>query len=231
MPAWKKNNNLVASTTAFLKNQFDKDLPTVIVDVRPADVAVKEHAKGAINIPLAELDKFKDKFPKDKSAPIVIYCASTEAMQKAFSIIRPWGYNNVSYLEGGWEAYKKAGLPVASNALVKEINYVPKLLPGEISVDEFRKIAQSTPADKLILDVRDEEEAAEGMIKGAKNIPTQDIKQRLAEIPKGKEIIVHCSTGVRAEIAYNILKEAGIKVRYLNANVHIDKSGKFDVSK
>ena len=54
-------------------------------------------------------------------------------------------------------------------------------------------------------------------IVGAKNIATQDVVKRLSEIPKDKEVIIHCTTGVRAELEYLTLKDAGYKVRLLNA--------------
>lgn len=231
MPEWKKQGNLVASTKTNLKELIDKDIPHVLIDVRPTDVASKEHIKGAVNIPLNELEKAKDKFPAQKNAPIIIYCNTEKLSQDAFKIVRKWGYVNTSYLDGGIEGWKKAGNPVLSGQLQSNIVYVPKPRPGEIAIAEFKKIVELMPPDKLILDVRDEDEAAEGMIKGAVNIPTQDIQKRLSEIPKDKEIITHCSTGVRAEIAYNVLKEAGYKVRFLNADVKIDKSGKYEISK
>ncbi len=72
------------------------------------------------------------------------------------------------------------------------------------------------------------------MIKGAINIPANEIKDRVNEIPKDKEIIivVHCASGVRAEMAYNILKERGFEnVKFLNANIKIQKDGKFEITK
>jgi rhodanese-related sulfurtransferase len=71
----------------------------------------------------------------------------------------------------------------------------------------------------------------QGMLKGARNIPTQEISGKLSEIPKDKEIVTHCITGVRAEMAYLILKDAGYKVRFLNADIKIDKDGEYEITK
>lgn len=231
LPAWKKAGNIVTSTAAFLKDSKDKDIPHVLIDVRPADAAKKEHIKGAVSIPLTEIEKAKDKLPGDKKAPIIIYCSTVKASEDAFRIVRKWGYSNLSYLAGGIEAWKKAGNPVLSGDLAATIVYAPKPRPGEISLEEFKKIAETRPADKLILDARDEDEAMQGMLKGAKNIPSQAISAKLAEMPKDKEIIVHCVTGVRAEMAYLTLKEAGYKARFLNAEIKIDKDGKYEITK
>ena len=64
----------------------------------------------------------------------------------------------------------------------------------------------------LILDVRNADEANAGMIKGAMLIPDEELASRIAELPKDKRIITHCSTGVRAEMAYHKLKQAGYNV-------------------
>ena len=49
-------------------------------------------------------------------------------------------------------------------------------------------------------------------------------------MPKDKRIVAHCSTGVRAEMAYHKLKDKGYKVAFLNADVAIKKSGSFTVT-
>jgi len=231
MPAWKKAGNLVVSTSQYVKENMDKDIPQVIIDLRPPDDAQKGHIKGAVSIPSKEISTAKDRFPADKKAPIVLYADDAKTAVDAFKVVRGWGYTNTSVLEGGIETWKKAGNPVVSDKLKTTIVYVPKPRPGEIGVEDFKKIAETLPADKLILDVRNEDEAMHGMLKGAKNIPAQDIKSRLSEIPKDKELIVHCLTGVRAEMAFHTLKEAGYKVRFLNANIKIDKDGKYEISK
>ncbi len=95
----------------------------------------------------------------------------------------------------------------------------------------FTKLAKATPADVIILDVRNKDEANAGMIKGAVLIPEEDLAARIAELPKDKRIIVHCSTGVRAEMAYHRLKDAGYKAGFLNAEIDIDKQGAFKITK
>jgi rhodanese-related sulfurtransferase len=126
---------------------------------------------------------------------------------------------------------ESANYPVESGKPATDIAYVPKPRPGEMPIDEFKKIAAATPADVLILDVRDKDEANFGMIKGAKLLPDEEILDRLAEIPRDKQIVAHCSTGVRAEMAYHKLKEKGYNVKFLNANVEIAKDGSYKIEK
>lgn len=231
LPAWKKAGNLVVSTAKYVKDNMDKEIPQILVDLRLTDEAKKEHITGAVSIPAKEISAAKDRLPADKKAPIVFYAADAKTAADVFKVVRGWGYTNTAILDGGIEAWKKAGNPLASGALKTTIVYVPKPRPGEITIEEFKTVAEALPKDKLILDVRDEDEAMHGMLKGAKNISTQAIPGRLSEIPKDKEIIAHCVTGVRAEMAYLLLKEQGYKARFLNADIKIDKDGKYEITK
>ena len=107
---------------------------------------------------------------------------------------------------------------------------MPRARPGEISIAEFKGLAANTPPDTLILDVRNNDEANAGMIKGAKLVPDEEILARLAEIPKDKRIVTHCSTGVRAEMAYHKLKEKGYNVAFVKGDIEIDKAGKLTIA-
>jgi len=63
----------------------------------------------------------------------------------------------------------------------------------------------------LVLDVRTPDEYASGHIPGAANIPHEQLPMRLRELPvtKTTEIVVHCQSGRRAQLAKAILREGG----------------------
>ncbi|MDA8099829.1 MAG: rhodanese-like domain-containing protein [Nitrospiraceae bacterium] len=233
VPEWVKRNYLVLSTQFLKEAWIDKDIPHVLVDVRPAKAAEAGFIKGAVTVPAAEIEKSLAKFPaKDKKAPIMVYDQKGEgdAVKAAKALIAA-GYAPVDVVSGGFESWKAAGYPVMTGKLAENIVYVPKPRPGEIAIDEFKKIMASTPADTLILDVRNRDEGNAGMIKGALLVPDEEILDRFAEIPKDKKIVTHCSTGVRAEMAYHKLKEKGYNVSFLNAKVEIDKDGNAKIEK
>lgn len=229
MPVWKKAGNLIVSETKALKDFMEKDMAYVLVDLRDVKTAQKGFIKGAVSIPAKDLESSKDKFPADKSAPIILYSAKEDAAQ--YKVVSDWGYKNVSVLSGGIETWKKDGGKLEKGKLTTIVSYVPKPRPGEITIEEFKALAEKIPADKIIIDVRDKDEAMNGMIKGAINIPAGEIRDRLNELPKDKELITHCVTGIRAEAAYEDLKEAGYKVRFLNAIIQIDNDGKYEITK
>ena len=227
LPEWNKRNFMVLSATALKEAFMDKDIPHVLVDARLSAEAQKGFIKGAVTMPSAELAANIAKFPpKDKKPPIIIYDQNDgQDSKSAAKALNAAGYTSVAIVTGGIDAWQKAGLPVQTGSLANSIVYVPKLRQGEISIEDFRKVLAGIPADTLILDVRNREEGGTGMIKGAKLVPDEELLDRLSEIPKDKKIITHCSTGVRAEMAYHKLKEKGYAVQFVNAKVNIDKDG------
>jgi rhodanese-related sulfurtransferase len=134
-------------------------------------------------------------------------------------------------MEQGLLGWQSAGYTIESGApALTKVAYVPKPRPGSIPAAEFTKLAQNTPSDVLILDVRNQDEANNGMIKGALLIPDEELQARIAELPKDKRIIAHCATGIRAEMAYHKLKDAGLKAGFLNADIEIAKNGTFKLT-
>ncbi len=229
LPAWKKAGNLMVSEQAALQDFMEKDIAHVLVDLRDSAAVQKGFIPGAVAIPAQELPAAKDRFPADKSAPIVLYSDGLDS--EAFKIVRNWGYKDTSVLNGGVNAWTKAGGKLQTGTPGTVISYVPKPRPGEISIEEFKTIAEKASPSTVILDVRDTDEAMNGMLAGAVNMPAGDITKRLKELPKDKEIITYCNTGLRAESAYEDLKQAGYKVRFLNAVIQIDKDGKYEITK
>ena len=73
----------------------------------------------------------------------------------------------------------------------------------------FADLADARDDDGVVvLDVRRDDEWAEGRIDGAVHIPLHDLEARFEEIPDG-ELWVHCASGYRASIAASLLDRAG----------------------
>lgn len=74
----------------------------------------------------------------------------------------------------------------------------------------------------LILDVRTEEEYQMRALPGAVNIPLQQLRQRLNELPRFEDIIIYCSYGKKGYFAYNILVQNGFtRVRNLSGGITV----------
>jgi rhodanese-related sulfurtransferase len=232
MPEWTQKNYGVLSA-AFLKEAWiDKDIPHVLIDARPAAELAGGYIPGAVSVPATAVKAALPQLPdRNLKAPIMVYdgTGKDEAVKAAMTIVRA-GYENVVVVTGGLAAWQGAGYKLASGAPAMKVAYVPKPRPGSLPAEEFRKIAAVTPADTLILDVRNQDEGNAGMIKGAMLIPDEEILARIGEIPKDKRVVTHCSTGIRAEMAYHKLKEKGYKVAFLNADLDIARDGKFKIA-
>jgi len=72
----------------------------------------------------------------------------------------------------------------------------------------------------FLLDVRDPNEFEEGHIPGAVNLPLNEIRSRMAELPRDREIWVYCGVGQRAYYATRILIQNGYKVKNLAGGMH-----------
>ncbi len=70
--------------------------------------------------------------------------------------------------------------------------------------------------DTFLVDVRTAEENSLGTIEGAINIPLDEIRERVDEIPKDKKILLFCAVGLRGYVASRILSQKGYDVYNLS---------------
>lgn len=66
-------------------------------------------------------------------------------------------------------------------------------------------------SDDILIDVRTQQEFESGSISSAINIPLDEIRNRLTEFPKDKNIRIYCEAGLRGYLAQRILKQSGLK--------------------
>ncbi|MBR9788609.1 MAG: FAD-dependent oxidoreductase [Vibrionaceae bacterium] len=81
-----------------------------------------------------------------------------------------------------------------------------------IHYDEMDSLAE----DQVLLDVRNPGELENvGFLKDAINIPVDQLRHRMDELPKDKEIVIYCQVGLRGNVAYRQLVNNGFKARNL----------------
>lgn len=98
-------------TVSEAKELFDKG-GYVFVDCREPKEFKMGHIPGAVNIPRGLMEfKVTKKIP-DKSANIIIYCKYGGRGALSTCSLCKMGYKNVKNMDGGWEAWLKAGYPV-----------------------------------------------------------------------------------------------------------------------
>lgn len=81
----------------------------------------------------------------------------------------------------------------------------------QVNVDKVRKLVES---GAYIIDVREIREYENGHIKGAKNIPLSQLRERINEIPKDIPVYLHCRTGQRSYNAALALQNLGYRNVY-----------------
>lgn len=99
--------------------------------------------------------------------------------------------------------YSSAKDPVNMAGYVAE-----NIITGKVKTIHWREIAE-LPATTLLVDVRTPDEYNLGTIPGAINIPVDELRKRLNELPKEKEIVLFCAVGLRGYIAWRILSQNG----------------------
>jgi rhodanese-related sulfurtransferase len=109
---------------------------------------------------------------------------------------------------------------------VAEVDRLARAYKGELNGIELltkeelaRRIRRKE--DLLVLDVRPAEEYAAGHLPGAKSIPLAELRRRLKELPKNKEIVAYCrgSFCAFAPEAARLLNKKGYRTRVLESGL------------
>lgn len=94
---------------------------------------------------------------------------------------------------------------VASNILINDIDVV-----------YWKDVPDLVSRGAYLLDVRMPSEVEAGAVSGSVNIPVDELRNRIDEIPKDKEILAYCQVGLRSYIANRILKQKGFIVKNIS---------------
>ena len=111
--------------------------------------------------------------------------------------------------------FSSAKDPVAIAGYVAE-----DIITGKTNPVYWRELRDIEMENKFLLDVRTSDEFALGTLPGAVNIPLDELRDRLTELPKDRMIYTFCAVGVRGYLAYRILTQHGFeKVRNLSGGL------------
>ncbi len=127
------------------------------------------------------------------------------------------GYDyTIGYLEGGFNAWKEAGM---------EVDHIKS-----VSADELGDLMQTQEVN--ILDVRKKSEYLSEHIRGAENAPLDYINDSMLMIHKNKTYYLHCAGGYRSMIFASILKARGYDnlIDVKSGFKEIKESGKFNLT-
>jgi rhodanese-related sulfurtransferase len=101
-----------------LKNKMDRGEKFKLVEALPEGAFNQVHLPGAMNLPPDWLHDLAPKFLPDKTAEVVVYCASStcDASEIASKELAASGYRNVKVYKEGKTDWVKAGLPTEGEA-------------------------------------------------------------------------------------------------------------------
>lgn len=171
-----------------------------VIDTRQPGAFARGHVPGTINIPLGS----------------------------SFTTWAGWlvPYDRDFYLivseRGGTEAIDEAARDLALIGLdrlagVFHASVLTTWSAGGGTLETLRGISTPELAEVLrtggvtVIDVRGRAEWVDGHLPNVPNIPLGYLPDRLADIPRGRPIVLHCLTGFRSAIAASVLQAAGIK--------------------
>ena len=106
--------NLLKSIDAHtLKKKLDSG-EAILIDIRESDEHAREHVIGARLAPLSSIDAHD--FDRDHGKIAVFHCRSGMRTQTNAARLLAHGFREAYYLDGGIDAWKRAGFPVHTNA-------------------------------------------------------------------------------------------------------------------
>jgi NADPH-dependent 2,4-dienoyl-CoA reductase/sulfur reductase-like enzyme/rhodanese-related sulfurtransferase len=86
-------------------------------------------------------------------------------------------------------------------------------LRGDMPLADWNALRATTA---LLLDVREPDEYAKGHLEGATNVPLSQLRRRVDEVPRDREVWVYCAAGQRAYFAQRLLRQRGVDAKNLS---------------
>ncbi|MCB9041907.1 MAG: MBL fold metallo-hydrolase [Lewinellaceae bacterium] len=168
----------------------------LVIDTRLQDVFAKGFIPGSIFIGIDDnFAMWVGALVTDLQQPILLVVEPGREKEVITRLSRV-GYDNpIGYLDGSFEAWKKAG---------EDIDTVDEATPEELARLYKEK-------DINILDVRKESEYDAQHVVGAQNFPLDFINKNMSEVSRDKKYYVHCAGGYRSMIATSILRSRGFE--------------------
>jgi rhodanese-related sulfurtransferase len=186
-----------------------------VIDARSRVEYGEAHIPAAINIPAEKVAALLPRFVKDRSGELVFYCNGPKCTksQKAARTAIALGYANVLEYNEGMPGWGKGRMPIAGSPLP------PVDLPA-IAPEDLVAMLKKRGQHPLLLDLRDAQEFRSYHLKGAVNIPLDDLAKRVRYLPKDREIVLACHAGQQSIVGARLLHHLGInRMRRLDGGI------------
>ena len=167
----------------------------IVLDVRHEDDFAKGHIPRSIFIGLdGSFAPWVGALVADVAQPILLVAPQGREEEAITRLSRVGFDGTLGYLEGGFEAWKKAAMEYDT-----------------VSAISAERLKKELKTEKLpVFDVRKESEFLSEHVIDAHNTPLDFLNDHLAEFPSEATFYMHCAGGYRSMIAASILKSRGI---------------------
>ena len=168
----------------------------ILIDLRGAAEFASAHPLGAWNLAFGPKVGYWGGYVLPADARVVLLApGDREATEAARQLLRIGVSRIEGAVRGGFDAWRAAGLPVASYPLTNV-------------QDLHASLHTSNPP--IVVDVRTTREWNAGHIDGAMHIPLADLVRRASEIPRDRPVATICEAGYRSSLAASVLARAGL---------------------
>ena len=223
MDTWKKAALPVRSSPSIpareLYERMQKGDAPMIVDVRLPEEWMGLRIGKVLNLPLNRLAALAAQL--DPSESVVTVCNSAYRSSLAVGVLERVGFQKAQSLEGGSEAWIKAGLPVLEGVKKSTAaETAPKIqvkLPERISAEELKRMLMDLPGTFDLIDIRPAAYFKDFNIPGSKNVDISDLMSNPAFLIGAGSLILIDRDGSIAMAAGGVLSQKtqrSIKVVY-----------------
>jgi hydroxyacylglutathione hydrolase len=135
----------------------------------------------------------------DPGTPVALTASGDAEARRLGPLLEAVGFRDLrGYLVGGVTAWREAGLPFETTEAIDVPALARRLRAGEVD----------------LLDVREEDEWADGHVEGSLHVPYHDLRDGVPDELRGRDgrpLAVACSAGNRSAIAVSLLRRAGFE--------------------
>ncbi|OOE37218.1 FAD-dependent oxidoreductase [Salinivibrio kushneri] len=193
--------------------QNEKQLKHADIDYQKVYVHAASHAGY---YPGAEIVSFKLLFAPDTGAILGAQAVGKDGIDKRIDVMAVaqragMTVEQLQHLELTYAPPYGSAKDVINQAAFVATN----LIKGDAKAIHYHELG-ALRDDQVLLDVRNAPERENGQyIDGDIHIPVDELRGRIDELPKDKEILIYCQVGLRGNVAYRQLVNHGFKARNL----------------
>jgi rhodanese-related sulfurtransferase len=197
----------------------------IIVDVRLPNEWMGLRIGDVVNLPLTHLSELSAKL--DPAQPVVTVCNSAYRSNMDIGLLEAKGFQKVTSLAGGSEAWISAGLPVYGAEVAKPSSGPAPAkreirLADRMSADELRRLAKDLPGTFDLVDVRPADQFSDYHIPGSRNVEIAEVLSNPAYLTgAGPLILVDRDGSLAMQIAGILSQKTQRAIKALHGGLEV----------